>query len=204
MLLYGEESFQKRYTSFRNKVKGFGISAISEILSMTYPDKFCIWNDKTKNVLTFLNLKKNLRESCFKNNYITGEEYTQYINYLLAIKSELLPYQINNFIDLDAFFWYVHENVIPQDWRGDSILDYEGDKENELLEKEKSIELEELIRQYDRNRDFFGKRKITEKGKQILNQNPTKIDNNYLKQFPEFVQFQIGKKKKRNLEVKKM
>lgn len=42
-------------------------------------------------------------------------------------------------------------------------------------------------------RGFF---KITEKGKQILNQNPTKIDDNYLKQFPEFVQFQIGKKEK--------
>ena len=49
-------------------------------------------------------------------------------------------------------------------------------------------------------RGFF---KITEKGKQILNQNPTKIDDNYLKQFPEFVEFQIGKKEKTKSESEK-
>lgn len=57
---------------------------------MIYPDKFCIWNLKTKKVLSFLNLKKNLPESSFKYNYIAGEEYAQCINYLLTIKSELL------------------------------------------------------------------------------------------------------------------
>jgi hypothetical protein len=53
------ESFEKRYTSFRSKIKGFGISAISEILGMIYPDKFCIWNLKTKKVLSFLFKKKS-------------------------------------------------------------------------------------------------------------------------------------------------
>jgi hypothetical protein len=104
LLLYGQEPFEKRYNSFRKQIKGFGISAISEILTLLFQEKFCIWNLKTKKVLNFLNLKKNLPESSFKYNYITGEEYAECINFRRIIRSELILYQINNFIDLDAFF----------------------------------------------------------------------------------------------------
>lgn len=38
--------------------------------------------------------------------------------------------------------------------------------------------------------------RITEKGIEILKQNPNKIDDKFLRQFPEFVQFQTGKKPK--------
>ena len=48
-------------------------------------------------------------------------------------------------------------------------------------------------------RGFF---KITERGKQVLTQNPIKIDDRYLKQFPEFVDFQKVKRKDENLESK--
>jgi restriction system protein len=41
-------------------------------------------------------------------------------------------------------------------------------------------------------RGFF---KITERGKQVLTKNPSKIDDNYLKQFPEFIEFQKAKRK---------
>ena len=64
-LLYGTESFEKRYDSFREKIKGFGISAISEILNMVYPENYCLWNDKSKTVLEFLNLKQNIPERTF-------------------------------------------------------------------------------------------------------------------------------------------
>jgi hypothetical protein len=76
VLLYGNEVFEKRYDSFRKAIKGFGISAKSELLNMMYPDKFCLWNNVTKTVLTFLKLKDNLSESVFKYNYISGEEYS--------------------------------------------------------------------------------------------------------------------------------
>ena len=48
-------------------------------------------------------------------------------------------------------------------------------------------------------RGFF---KLTERGKQVLTKNPAKIDDNYLKQFPEFVEFQKVKRKYENLESK--
>ena len=41
-------------------------------------------------------------------------------------------------------------------------------------------------------RGFF---KITERGKQVLTKNPAKIDDTYLKQFPEFIEFQKDKRK---------
>ena len=48
-------------------------------------------------------------------------------------------------------------------------------------------------------RGFF---KITERGKQVLNKNPVKIDDNYLKQFAEFIEFQRTKRKDSKQESK--
>jgi restriction system protein len=48
-------------------------------------------------------------------------------------------------------------------------------------------------------RGFF---KITERGKQVLSKNPSKIDDNYLKQFPEFLEFLKGKRKEDKKESK--
>jgi restriction system protein len=48
-------------------------------------------------------------------------------------------------------------------------------------------------------RGFF---QITERGKQVLNKNPVKIDDNYLKQFPEFIEFQKAKRKESKQESK--
>ena len=48
-------------------------------------------------------------------------------------------------------------------------------------------------------RGFF---QITERGKQVLNKNPVKIDDNYLKQFPEFIEFQKAKRKEDKQESK--
>ena len=48
-------------------------------------------------------------------------------------------------------------------------------------------------------RGFF---QITERGKQVLTKNPVKIDDNYLKQFPEFIEFQKAKRKDSKQESK--
>ena len=48
-------------------------------------------------------------------------------------------------------------------------------------------------------RGFF---QITERGKQVLSKNPVKIDDNYLKQFPEFIEFQKAKRKESKQESK--
>ncbi|HLN34068.1 MAG TPA: hypothetical protein VK250_02170, partial [Nitrososphaeraceae archaeon] len=163
-LLHGTESFERRYDSFREKIKGFGISIISEILNMIHPENYCLWNKKTKTVLQFLNLKQNLPERLFKYNLLTGHEYSQCVGYLNTIKNELSSFQIVDFVDLDIFFWYIHENIIPGDWKKDSKLEYEEEQEpDELQEKKNIIDLEKLIIEFDKNRELFGKGKITEK-----------------------------------------
>jgi len=42
---------------------------------------------------------------------------------------------------------------------------------------------------------------ITERGKQVLAENPEKIDVKYLERFPEFIKFRLRKKEKEKKEV---
>ena len=112
-LLYGEGDFVERYDRFRTKVKGFGISTLSEFLNMIFPDKFCLWNDKPKTVLPFLKLDA-LPENFFKYNVATGEQYLQCINYMTLIRNELSEFGIKDFIDLDEFFWHIFDDVMPE------------------------------------------------------------------------------------------
>ena len=44
-------------------------------------------------------------------------------------------YGINDFVELDMFFWYIHENIIPKNWKKDSKLEYDKEEQNELQEK---------------------------------------------------------------------
>jgi hypothetical protein len=76
VLLYGSEDFVKRYDTFRENDAGFGVAIISELLNMIFPDKYCLWNDKPKAVLTFLGLNA-LPGSLYKHNTATGQEYLQ-------------------------------------------------------------------------------------------------------------------------------
>jgi hypothetical protein len=61
------------------------------------------------------------------------------------------------------FFWYIHEKIIPKDWKLSSQLEYDKEEKNVLQEKKNIIDLENLILKYDKNRELFGKSKITEK-----------------------------------------
>ena len=156
LLLYGNEIFEKRYDSFRKRIKGLGISTISEILNMVFPEKFCLWNNVTKTVLNLLKLKDNLSESFFKNNYISGKEYSQCITHISTIKNELSINGINDFVELDMFFWYIHENSTPENRKKDSKLGYDKVEQNELQENN-TIDLENLIFEFDKNREVLGK-----------------------------------------------
>jgi hypothetical protein len=116
-LLYGSDDFMMRYDQFRNKVSGIGLSMISEILNMIYPEKFCIWNEITRKVLKFIQLIPP--EKFFQKNTLTGEQYSQCINFMNLIRSELKQYGIDDYIDLDIFIWKIHENDLPMKSRKD-------------------------------------------------------------------------------------
>jgi hypothetical protein len=109
-LLYGEGEINLRYDKFREAVAGFGPSSISEILHVMFPDKYCLWNEKPKTVLPFLNLNL-LPEKFFKYQIASGDDYLQCVQALTVIKNGLAPSGIKDFIDLDIFFWYVFNNI---------------------------------------------------------------------------------------------
>ncbi len=112
-LLYSEESLVERYNEFKSNIKGFGISSISEILHMVFPEKYCLWNDKPKTVLPALELDI-LPKRYFKYQISTGEEYSECIRALDLIKNELEKHGVKDFIDLDVMLWHIYEDVLPK------------------------------------------------------------------------------------------
>ena len=111
-LLYSDEKISSRYDNFKDNVKGFGPSSISEILHFVSPDKFCLWNDKPKTVLPFLRLDI-LPERFFKYNIQNGEDYVDCINTLILIREELVSSDFKNpdFIDVDCFLWHIFNTI---------------------------------------------------------------------------------------------
>lgn len=111
-LLYGSEDFAVRYDKFHENLKGFGPSAITEILHFVSPDKFCLWNEKPKTVIPYLRLNI-LPQKFFKSGITNGGEYMQCVRALQVIRDELKDYGVQDFIDLDIFFWHIFSDVIP-------------------------------------------------------------------------------------------
>lgn len=111
-LLYGDGDIASRYDEFRSKVKGFGVSSISEILHTVFPDKYCLWNEKPKTVIPFLGLDI-LPGKFFRYQITKGSEYAQCVEKLAEVKEALKEYGVRDFIDLDIFFWHIFEYIIP-------------------------------------------------------------------------------------------
>lgn len=111
-LLYGAEDFSARYDEFRSNIKGFGPSSLTEILHLLFPDTYCLWNIKPRTVVPFLKIDK-LPQKFFKSNFTKGEEYLQIVSALRIVKDELRDFGIVDFIDLDVFFWYIFNNIMP-------------------------------------------------------------------------------------------
>lgn len=112
-LLYGDSSIVERYNEFKNNIKGFGSSSLSEILHFVFPEKYCLWNDKPKTVLPYLGIDI-LPERFFKYQISIGEDYFECIQTLEVIKKELEKYGIKDFIDLDILFWHIFDDVLPR------------------------------------------------------------------------------------------
>jgi len=120
-LLYSTGSIKDRYDSFIKKIKRIGPSMLTEILSFTDPEKYCIWNEKPKAVLPFLKMDNDLPKRVFKYR-INGEDYEKCIKTLSKIRDSLqdvIPKP--DFIDVDFFLAFVFYEVLPkaQEKRGE-------------------------------------------------------------------------------------
>ncbi|MCX6776088.1 MAG: hypothetical protein NT130_04550 [Candidatus Micrarchaeota archaeon] len=113
-LLYNSESIEARIDSFG--IKGLGASSWSEILNMVFPEKFCLWNNKPKTVLPFLDVKL-LPDRLYRYSLTEGKDYSECTSVISLFKDELerLGGEKNDFVDVDCFFWFIFTEIIPKE-----------------------------------------------------------------------------------------
>jgi len=103
-LLYGTDSFEKRFGRFIGQIKGLGPASLTEILCLFDPSKFSIWNDKARKALT--NLKF---DSLPLNKYqISGKEYERINETAILIAKKLKDLGLGD-ADLLAVDYFLYE-----------------------------------------------------------------------------------------------
>jgi hypothetical protein len=114
-LLYGTDSIEKRFNRFRQNIKGLGPASITEILVFVFPSKYCLWNDKPKNVLPVLGMKNLLPDRVFKYS-INGKDYVKCTKVLDLIRKELesVGFKRVDFLDVDIFMWLLFSEVVKK------------------------------------------------------------------------------------------
>ena len=120
-LLYGNETIEVRWDTFKEKIKGFGPAMMSELLCYINPNEYMIWNTTALNAYKYLGIK-NLP----KHNYqLTGKKYVELTNYSKEIKQIISEKykRDENLLFIDYFFW-------------DSLRDLEPTEEEKGTPKE--------------------------------------------------------------------
>ena len=115
-LLYGNETFEERYNNFHDNITEFKLSAMSEVLSYNYPDKFMIWNNKVKTIFEYLEIE-NIPQG---NDNVTFEWYSKLINYGIKIKEKLSKKLEENIDLVDADYFY--ETIFKKRFGNKSVL----------------------------------------------------------------------------------
>lgn len=113
-LLFDSNEIETRYDDFRANIKGLGPAYLTEILHFMFPEKYCLWNEKPKNVLPFLKLNNLLPERIFKYGIKNGGDYIIILENLEIILKSLNKLGLKNFLDLDMFFWFIYDEILPK------------------------------------------------------------------------------------------
>lgn len=141
-LFYSEElPLPKRYNEFKKNIKGLGSSALTELLHFVFPEKYCLWNDKPKTVLPFLELDSLFPEKVFKYQITDGEEYSLCNDIMDLLRKELISSGMirADFIDLDCYIWFIFLKIIPKRKKGRPKGEEKGKKEEITRIKEEQI-----------------------------------------------------------------
>ena len=138
-LLYGKDSIEIRWDSFKDNIKGFGPAMMSELLCYINPNEYMIWNNTASNAYKNLDIK-----DIPKHNYqLTGKKYLELTNYAKQVRMFIKEnYDIDyNLLFVDYFFW---DTLRKYDEPADTIENVNNKNESkslhtELKEKVKDI-----------------------------------------------------------------
>lgn len=102
-LLYGNDSIEVRWDTFKEKIKGFGPAMMSELLCYINPNEYMIWNTTALNAYKYLGIKDVPRH----NYQLTGKKYMELTQYSKEIQKVILDKynKIENLLFVDYFFW---------------------------------------------------------------------------------------------------
>ena len=102
-LVWGKNSIEKRWDTFRDTILGVGPAMMSEILCHVYPDDFITWNRRAYVSLNYLGVEKLPRY----NYQLTGQKYAELCQVEKGIVVELQKAGIKevNLLTVDYFMW---------------------------------------------------------------------------------------------------
>jgi len=102
-LLWGLENIEQRWNSFIKKIKGIGPAMMSELLCLTHPDEYIIWNKRAFAGLQYLNVK-NLP---VYNYQCTGKKYIELcsVEKTIAQKMKDMGFTDISLLAVDYFIW---------------------------------------------------------------------------------------------------
>ena len=103
-LVYGDASIDKRWDDFRSKIKGVGPATMSELLCKTYPNDFLLWNKKTYNGFSLLEVPNIPRYEARINGKIYAA-LSEHGRNIVNIAKEHGSKEVFDMLTLNSFIW---------------------------------------------------------------------------------------------------
>lgn len=106
-LLYGKGQIEERWDSFRESVHGVGPAIMSELLSKIYPKEFIIWNRKTYNAFS----KLEINDIPKYESRLDGKNYMAFCNIAKKMLKETSKAGIVDMLHFDYFMWEMFDKI---------------------------------------------------------------------------------------------
>lgn len=103
-LIYGNSTIEKRWDEFRSRIKGVGPAIMSELLCKTFPTKYLIWNRKTYNGFTALEITNIPRYEARLNGKMY-EALSKYGREIVEFAQKEGVIEVNDMLTLNTFIW---------------------------------------------------------------------------------------------------
>jgi len=120
-LLHSEQPIAKRWDDFRESIKGFGPSSLSEILTLVFPDRYGIMNTRSLTILSYFGYLTEKETKNISYGYKTGKDYERFLEALEKVREELKNngFPEANLLDVDYFIWYLFKDVFELRFKRD-------------------------------------------------------------------------------------